>query len=271
MNKIDFAIIITAVNCNPNGDPLNNNMPRHDYDGYGEISDVCIKRKIRDRLQEMGENILIVNREKATDGLYSVKSRLEACPEFNSVKDDPVKSKNVACAEWFDVRAFGQVLSLKKTSGIASTNVRGPVSIGIAKSLEPVEVYNLQITKSLNNDEDAYERDTTTMGMHYIVRKGIYVSYGSIFPQLANLTGFTDDDAEKIKLAMIHLFDNDASAFRPSGSMNSALIWAQHNSIHGSAPAIKVHRSFGIKQIDEYPYYEYNVEPISGVNVNIYE
>ena len=152
-----------------------------------------------------------------------------------------------------------------------STNVRGPVSIGIAKSLEPVEVFDLQITKSINNDEDTYEKDTTTMGMRYIVRKGVYVAYGSIFPQLAELTGFTDKDVEKIKQAMINLLENDSSSIRPSGSMECTLIWAEHNCQNGVASSAKVHRSFGIKPCDDFPYFTYDISDIPGVDVSVYD
>ena len=271
MNKIDFAIIITARNRNPNGDPLNANRPRQDYDGYGEISDVCIKRKIRDRLQDIGENILVVNREKVTDELYSVKARLDASPEFKAVKSDAEKAKDVACKIWFDVRTFGQVIALKKTADTAATSIRGPVSVGIARSLRPVDIKDIRIIKTTNNDENTYEKDNTTMGVRYIVKHGVYVAYGSIFPQLADLTGFTDEDAEKIKQAMINLLDNDASAARPSGSMDCALIWAEHNCKNGVVSSAKVHRSFNILAKDEYPYYEYNITPIQGVKVEVYD
>ena len=271
MNKIDFAIIITAVNCNPNGDPLNNNMPRCDIDGYGEISDVCIKRKIRNRLFESGENILNLTRDQVTDGLYSIKARIDKNKEIKPFKDDPDKYREIICRTWFDARAFGQVVALKPSAGIAASGIRGPVSIGIAKSLEIVDIETMQMVKSLNSEENTYKKDSTTLGAKYIVKKGVYVAYGSIFPQLASLTGFNDEDAEKIKQAMIHLLDNDASAARPSGSMGNALIWAHHNSQIGAAPSIKVHRSFGIKQVDEYPYYAYDISTIPGVEVTVYD
>ena len=271
MNKIDFAIIITARNCNPNGDPLNANRPRQDYDGYGEISDVCIKRKIRDRLQDIGENILVVNREKVTDELYSVKARLDASPEFKAVKSDAEKAKDVACKIWFDVRTFGQVIALKKTADTAATSIRGPVSVGIARSLRPVDIKDIRIIKTTNNDENTYEKDNTTMGVRYIVKHGVYVAYGSIFPQLADLTGFTDEDAEKIKQAIIHLFNNDASQSRPSGSMDCALIWAEHNCKNGVASSAKVHRSFNIRAKDEYPYFEHDITQTPGIKVTVYD
>lgn len=271
MNKIDFAIIITARNCNPNGDPGNYNIPRHDFDGYGEISDVCIKRKIRDRLQEAGEEILMVDNNKATDGMYSTKERLSQATELKLIKGNADAYRDACCRKWIDVRSFGQVIAHKDVTGFASIPVRGPVSIGIAVSLAPVDIINMTITKSINYDKNEPERDRSTIGNKSIVSKGAYVSYGSIFPQLASLTGFTDEDAEKIKQAIIHLFDNDASEHRPSGSMDCALIWAEHNCKNGVASSAKVHRSFNIRSKDEYPYYEYNITPIQGVKVEVYD
>lgn len=271
MNKIDFAIIITARNCNPNGDPLNANRPRQDYDGYGEISDVCIKRKIRDRLQEAGEEILIVDNNKSTDGMYSTKERLNQAPELKPIKGNVDAYRDACCRKWIDVRSFGQVIAHKDITGFASIPVRGPVSIGIAVSLAPVDIVSMTITKSINHDKNEADRDRSTMGNRYIIGKGTYVSYGSIFPQLASLTGFTDEDSEKIKQAIIHLFDNDASYHRPSGSMECAMIWAEHNCKNGVVSSAKVHRSFNIRAKDEYPYYEYNITPIQGVKVEVYD
>lgn len=269
MNKIDFAIIITAQNCNPNADPTNR-MPRHTYDGYGEISDVCIKRKIRDRLMEAGEEIIIIPNEKATDGIYSVKSRIKAAPELKGIKK-PEEFIKKACKKWIDVRSFGQVFGYKDLVGVAAVSCRGPVSIWTARSLEPINISQVDIVKTTNFDKDTYDKDSTTLSCKYVIDKGVYVAYGSIFPQLADLTGFSDEDAEKIKNAILHLFDNDASAARPSGSMDVALIWAEHRSKNGVMSSAKVHRSFGIKPCDSYPYYTYDIQGIDGINVQVYE
>ena len=270
MNKIDFAIVISATRCNPNGDPVNNNIPRHDYDGYGEISDVCIKRKIRDRLMESGEEILIVNNSKNTDGIYSTKDRIKSAHELNGEKD-PSEFIRKACDKWIDVRSFGQVFGFKDLTGASSLNVRGPVSIWTARSLEPVDIIPVNITKSTNHDKNEIDKDRSTMGIKFVIDKGIYVSYGSIFPQLASLTNFTYKDAEKIKDAIIHMFDNDASSFRPSGSMECTLIWAEHSCQSGVMSSAKVHRSFGIKTCEDFPYFKYDISEIPGVTVNVYD
>jgi CRISPR-associated protein Csd2 len=142
------------------------------------------------------------------------------------------------------VRAFGQVLAgVDDTS--ASIAIRGPVSIQSAFSIEPVDITSLQITKSVNlttNPKDASAKSGDTMGMKHRVDSGIYVSYGSINRQLAEKTGFSDEDAEKLKKAMVKLFDNDESSARPAGSMEVIkLIWWTHTG--ETLASAKVHRS----------------------------
>ncbi len=116
-NKIDFALIISVSNANPNGDPLNGNRPRENFDGYGEISDVCIKRKIRNRLQDMGEKIFVQSDDRCDDGCDSLRSRAANCESLKKIvsgkKTNRDEFAKVACAEWIDVRSFGQVFAFK--------------------------------------------------------------------------------------------------------------------------------------------------------------
>lgn len=142
--KIDFAIIIGVKNANPNGDPLNGNRPRVNYDGLGEISDVCLKRKIRNRLLDDGANILVQSDDYRNDKYRSIKDRYDSNENITALgkkasSDDVAEA---ACKEWFDVRAFGQVLAFKgkndKEAGV-SIAIRGPVSIQSAFSLDTVE------------------------------------------------------------------------------------------------------------------------------------
>lgn len=142
MNKIDFALIISVKNCNPNGDPVNGNMPRQNLEGYGQISDVCLKRKIRNRLQDMGEHILNVSVDRAADGYYSIKARLAADSEVSQkIKSGTVPEiERICCEKWMDVRAFGQVIPFKKSnkaidSGTgAAIGIKGCISIQMAQS-----------------------------------------------------------------------------------------------------------------------------------------
>lgn len=252
--KIDFAVIISVNRANPNGDPLNGNRPRQTYDGYGEISDVCLKRKIRNRLQDMGESIFVQSDDNRIDEHRSLNAR------FDAAKIPAEKTREVACEKWFDVRAFGQVFAFKakkskKTDesediGSVSIGIRGPVTIQSAFSLEPITPDSLQITKSVNletNEQEPDKKGADTMGMKHRVDKGIYVTYGAINTQLATKTGFSDDDAEKIKLALCSLFVNDASSARPEGSMEVLnVIWWRHGCPSGDVSSAKVHSSLTV-------------------------
>jgi len=257
-HKIDFAIIMGVQNANPNGDPLNGNRPRIDFAGNGEITDVCLKRKIRDRLQEDGEDIFVQSDEKKTDGMTSLKNR--AYDEevglgknaFEANKKENIEAKRdetaqKACDKWFDVRAFGQVFAFKadaKNADGVSIPIRGPVTIQSAFSLEPVDITSTQITKSVSGEGDGTKKGRDTMGMKHRVDEGVYVTYGAITPQLAERTGFSNEDAEKLKEVLPKLFEGDASSARPEGSMQvKKVIWWEHNSKSGQYSSAKVHRS----------------------------
>ena len=200
-NKIDFAVIFTVKNANPNGDPLDGNRPRIGYDGIGEVSDVCIKRKMRDRLLEDGQGIFVQSDDRKRDEFTSLKARAESVIDKKMTKQEIIKA---ACAKWFDVRAFGQLFAFKSSKkddadGV-SIGIRGPVSIHSAFSVAPINVTSIQITKSVNSEDTKDgKKSSDTMGMKHRVDCGTYVFYGSMNPQLAELTGFSDDDAEEIK------------------------------------------------------------------------
>lgn len=281
--KIDFAVIFSVRNANPNGDPLNGNRPRQNYDGYGEVSDVCIKRKIRNRLQDMGEFILVQSDDRRTDEFRSIKDRVDSIEELQKYSKGKTKNSDlfakVACDTWIDVRAFGQVFAFKDSE--VSVGIRGPVSIHTATSVDPIDITTIQITKSVNsvtNKSDPDKKTSDTMGMKHRVDFGVYVFYGSINPQLAEKTGFTEEDAEKIKQALITLFENDASSARPEGSMEvHKVYWWKHNSKMGQYSSAKVHRTLKIalkeglseaKSIDDY---DIAIEQLEGLDVEEYE
>lgn len=251
-NKIDFALVLRVRNANPNGDPLNGNRPRADYGGFGEITDVCLKRKLRDRLQEAGQTIFVQSDDRKVDGETSLRNRAES--EVNGLGKDawnPKKSKKddtakKACGKWFDVRAFGQVFAFGKegdASGV-SIPIRGPVTIQSAFSKEIVGITSTQITKSVSGEGDGSKRGPDTMGMKHRVDMGIYECFGSINPQLAERTGFSDADADLIKRALPRIFENDASSARPDGSMQVlALVWWKHSCKAGQYSSARVHDS----------------------------
>jgi len=249
--KIDFAVVIVVNNANPNGDPLSGNQPRTTYDGLGEISDVCIKRKIRNRLMEMGHRIFVQSDDYRVDEHRSLRARAEAV--LKGKDKNPDELRKAACKEWLDVRAFGQVFAFKgknsKQGGEGvSIGIRGPVSIHPAFSVAPVRLSNIQITKSVSGEGDGTKRSSDTMGMKHRVDHGVYVCYGSINPQLAERTGFTYEDALAIKQALLTLFENDASAARPEGSMEvHKVFWWEHSTRHGQYSSAQVHRSLRVR------------------------
>ena len=252
--KIDFAIIFSVKHANPNGDPLNGNRPRIDYAGYGEVTDVCLKRKIRDRLQEAGHAIFVQSDEKKIDGMPSLKARAES-KEFGLGKDafkrkktSPEEAAKQACKKWLDVRTFGQLFAFKNEAkeGV-SIPIRGPVSIQSAFSVEPVSVTSTQITKSVSGEGDGTKKSSDTMGMKHRVDQAIYVTFGSMNPQLSERTGFNNDDAKIIKSVLPKLFEGDASSARPEGSMAiEKVIWWQHSSKSGQYSSAKVHRTLQV-------------------------
>jgi len=250
-NKIDFVAIVSVKNANPNGDPLNGNVPRTTYTGMGEISDVCIKRKIRNRLLDMGEQIFVQSDDKNVDGHQSLRERAMANELLAKAEKEKNKDeyKRIACESWIDVRSFGQVFAFKgkkdESGDGVSVGIRGPVSIHPAFSIDPIDITSIQITKSVNNQpNESSKKSSDTMGMKHRVDFGLYVIKGSINVQLAELTGFTEDDAEKIKEAIRTLFVNDSSSARPEGSMEVVkLYWFKHNNKLGQYSSAKVHSS----------------------------
>jgi len=258
-NKIDFPAIITASGANPNGDPLNRNIPRTTYSGLGEISDVCIKRKIRNRLLDMGESIFVQSEDKKVDGYASLRERAKANKELSEAEKNKDKDQfvKVACKSWIDVRSFGQVFAFKgkkdESGDGLSVGVRGPVSVHPAFSVDSIDITSIQITKSVNSEttENA-KKSSDTMGMKHRVDFGVYILKGSINVQLAELTGFSEEDAEKIKESIRTLFVNDSSSARPDGSMEVVkLYWWKHNSKIGQYSSAKVHRLLNVEKKPE--------------------
>jgi len=254
-HKIDFAVVLTVSKANPNGDPLNGNRPRQNYDGHGEISDVAIKRKIRNRLQDLGESVFVQSDDRKIDDYKSLKERAESDDILAKMLKDKKASEDnfasIACEKWIDVRSFGQVFAFKGSN--LSVGVRGPVSIQTATSVAPIDITSVQITKSVNS-VTSDSRSSDTMGMKHRVDFGVYVFKGSINTQLAEKTGFTKEDAEKIKQALVTLFENDSSSVRPDGSMEvHKVYWWEHSSKLGQYSSAKVHRSLKVEAKTDAP------------------
>jgi CRISPR-associated protein Csd2 len=288
-NKIDFAVVLRVKRANPNGDPLNGNRPRTDYDNYGEMTDVCNKRKIRDRLLERwvaagkkeddGNEIFVQSDDRKEDGCKSLRARADAGLGSKLGSDQTVE---LACKKWLDVRAFGQLFALKgskkakkgeENEGEGDTGVsigiRGPVTVQSAFSISPIDIASTQITKSVNGEDTKDgKRSSDTMGMKHRVENGVYVFFGSMNPQLAERTKFNDVDAEAIKQVLPRLFENDESSARPAGSMEILkVIWWKHNCKAGQYSSAKVHRSLTVKHdgnIELAPLNELTPEVIDG-------
>ena len=275
-NKIDFVALVSVTMANANGDPLNGNRPRTDYNGFGEISDVCIKRKIRNRMQDMGHRIFVQSNDRCDDGFQSLSER--ASTVMKNVRDRDEYAQ-AACETWLDVRTFGQLFAFKDAKGV-SCGVRGPVSIHQAVSLSPVEIESMQITRSVNGEkkEKSGDRASDTMGMKHFVRFGLYEIKGSINVQLAEKTGFSYEDAMVIKECLRTLFVNDASSARPDGSMEVVkLFWWEHSCKDGQYSSAKVHRSVkaalkpGVEIPSRVEDYVISVEPLEGLEPEILE
>ena len=271
-NKIDFVALVAVNMANANGDPLNGNRPRTDYEGFGEMSDVCIKRKIRNRMQDLGMKVFVQSDDRSDDGCDSLSKRAEK-EGFKGIKKE-AEFFNKACATWMDVRSFGQVFAYNNLA-LKSIGVRGPVSIHQAVSVAPVEIVSMQITKSVSGDKkEGASRGSDTMGMKHFVKFGMYIIKGSINVQLAEKTGFTEEDADTVKECLRTLFVNDASAARPDGSMEVVkLYWFKHNCKDGQYSSAKVHRSVAVVQkpetvipssIDDF---EIHVTPLEGLEM----
>ena len=275
-HKIDFALVLSVRHANPNGDPLNGNRPRETYEGYGEISDVCLKRKIRNRMMDLGAPVFVQSNDRCIDGCKSLKDRADSIPALKKEKDADVYAK-VACQTWLDVRSFGQVFAFKnggEADGV-SIGVRGPVSIHPAFSVAPVEISSLQITKSVNGVSGA-KKSSDTMGMKHRVDFGVYTTFGSINCQLAEKTGFTQEDADLIKQALLTLFENDTSSARPDGSMEVLrLYWWEHNCKSGQYSSAKVHRCLHVNPTCETPHsaedYEITCDELDGLTPEVYD
>ena len=235
-NKVDFIFTIEVENANPNGDPLTGNMPRIDPRGYGEISDVCLKRKIRNRMQDMGHEIFVKSAERCDDGFTSLEKRFD----HNFKKGTPnAEVVNVSNEKWMDIRSFGQVFTYHDRS----LGIRGAVSISIAKSVDPIDPVSMQITKSVSGMEpkSGKTRSADTMGSKHFVDYGVYVVNGSVNCYFAEKTGFDEEDLKVLKECIRTLFVNDVSSARPDGSMEVRdIYWFNHSSKVGDVSSGKI-------------------------------
>lgn len=275
-NKIDFVVLISVNRANPNGDPLNGNRPREDINGFGEISDVALKRKIRNRWIDMGEGVFVQSDDKRIDDFSSLSERAEKMIPTTEDKDAYAKK---ACEQWLDVRGFGQLFAFKKRGSVGevSIGIRGPISIHPAFSVDTIDIEDIQITKSVNSEPTNGKKSSDTMGMKHRVNFGLYLTKGSINCQLAEKTGFSSEDAEKLHSALITMFENDASAARPEGSIIvEKVYWFKHSNQSGQYPSFQVHQSIQVKKREDvliphtFEDYEIIQTPLEGLTPEIF-
>lgn len=251
-NKVDFLMTIEVKNANPNGDPLTSNMPRIDSLGYGIISDVCIKRKIRNRMQDQfkendlgeGYDIFVKANDRIDDDFRSLEKRYKAY--FDKEKDNEVIEKSMN-EKWIDVRSFGQVVTFNKKS----IGIRGPVSISISKSLDPVITETMQIVRSTNGQDAGEKRSSDTMGSKNFIDYGVYLVQGSVNSFYSERTGFDEKDLEVLKEALRTLFINDVSSARPDGSMEvKEIYWFTHSNKLGNVSSAKIKQLVKYDELD---------------------
>lgn len=239
-NRIDFVYMFDVQDGNPNGDPDAGNLPRVDAEtGMGLVTDVCLKRKVRNYVQvaknlEDGYDIFI--KEKAVLNTLIDKAHDDA--EVKSAKDKTEAARRFMCKNYFDIRTFGAVMSTGKNAG----QVRGPIQLTFARSVDPVETSEHSITRmavATEKEADKQEGGNRTMGRKATVPYGFYVCHGFISANLARQTGFSEDDLALFWEALKNMFDIDRSAARGLMSAQKLIVF-KHDSMLGNAPANKL-------------------------------
>ena len=239
-NRIDFVYIFDVQDGNPNGDPDAGNLPRVDAEtGMGLVTDVCLKRKVRNYVQvakDCAEGYDIFIKEKAV-----LNKSIDAAHDDESVKnakDKTSAARDVMCRKYFDIRTFGAVMSTGKNAG----QVRGPIQLTFARSIDPIAAMEHSITRMAVATEKEAEKqggDNRTMGRKATVPYGLYVCHGFISANLAKQTGFSEEDLALFWDALKNMFDVDRSAARGLMSAQKLIVF-KHDSMLGNAPANKL-------------------------------
>lgn len=280
-NRYEFVILFDVENGNPNGDPDAGNMPRIDPEsGLGIVTDVCIKRKIRNYVETVKEGCKgykIYIREDVPLN----RSDREACADIGVnetddkkvtetlktlKKNDPnvdIKLRDYMCENYFDIRTFGAVMTTFVKASLNCGQVRGPVQLGFARSIDPILSQEVAITRVAITTEKDAENKSTEMGRKNIVPYGLYRMEGYISANLARrVTGFTEEDLELLWEAIINMFENDHSAARGKMAVRELIVF-KHSRELGDCPAYKLFDAVEVKKDDtvEYPrrYQDYNV------------
>lgn len=275
-NKYDFVILFDVENGNPNGDPDAGNMPRVDPEtGLGLVTDVCLKRKIRNYVEAWAE----IESDRNGYGIY-IKDAvpLETSDKkalvyigVDNIKDVKKKDKDVdlkirefMCMNFFDIRTFGAVMTTFVKGALNCGQVRGPVQLGFARSIDPIAPQEITITRVAITTEKDAENKKTEMGRKYIVPYALYKVEGHISANLARkITGFSEEDLELLWKAIINMFENDHSAARGNMAVRELIVFKHSNEL-GNAPAYKLFERVKVSRKEEVQvpraYDDYTVE-----------
>lgn len=267
-NRYDFVVLFDVENGNPNGDPDAGNMPRVDPEtGIGLVTDACIKRKIRNYVETVKEDAagfkiyikegVPLNRSdlKAVESLGidvgDDKNALEDVKKLKKTDEDvDLKLRDYMCSNFYDIRTFGAVLTTFTKAALNCGQVRGPVQIGFAKSIDPVFSQDITVTRVAITTEKDAEKKNTEMGRKSIIPYGLYRVEGYISANLARkTTGFSEDDLELLWEAIINMFENDHSAARGKMAVRELIVF-KHNSELGNCPSYKLFETVDVKKND---------------------
>lgn len=270
-NRYDFVILFDVENGNPNGDPDAGNMPRVDPEtGYGLVTDVCLKRKIRNYVETLKEDahgyrIYIkdgtpLNRsDNEAIAALGIKEDLKAAKKADPGIDR--KLQQYMCESYFDIRTFGAVMTTFVKGALNCGQVRGPVQLTFARSIDPVVPQEVTITRVAITTEADAENKGTEMGRKHIIPYALYRAEGYVSANLARkTTGFSEEDLQLLWQAILNMFENDHSAARGKMAVRELIVF-KHDSELGNAPAYKLFEKVQVEKRVEVPrqYGDYNV------------
>ena len=258
-NRYDFSILFDVQNGNPNGDPDANNMPRIDPEtGHGIVTDVCIKRKIRNYVEMVKKDcagydiyirqgaVLNDQDKRAMDEL-GIKSFDKAVKEKKA--DIDIQVRDFMCRTFYDIRTFGAVMTTFMKGALNSGQVRGPVQLCFAQSIDPVVPRDITLTRVALATATEAEKQRNTMGGKSIIPYGLYRMDGFVSANLAQTTGFSEEDLKVLWEAIMNMFEDDHSAARGKMVVRKLYVF-KHDSIYGNAPSYKLFDSIKIRRKD---------------------
>lgn len=257
-NRYEFVVLFDVENGNPNGDPDAGNMPRVDPEtGYGLVTDVCLKRKIRNYVEMAKEDAdhyhiyikdgvpLNTSDEKACAYVGVTSDKLKEAKKKDEHLDE--KIRDFMCSNFYDIRTFGAVMTTFTKGALNCGQVRGPVQLGFARSIDPILPQEVTITRVAITTEADAEKKNTEMGRKYIVPYGLYRAEGYVSANLARkTTGFSEEDLELLWTAILNMFENDHSAARGKMAVRELIVF-KHNCEFGCAPA---HKLFDLVKVE---------------------